>query len=1104
MKLNMRIKRFFSMFLALLMVCSVITFTPKTTQVVAEAATTDYGLCDNIQDGVILHCFNWTYNDIKAELENIAEAGFTSVQTSPAQVGGGSGVWWWLYQPLGFYVGNNALGTKDELKSLCTEAEKYGINVVVDVVANHLAGDHSNIQSDLKDSQYWHDYYGSVDWSNRWQVTHGSIGMPDLNTEHSYVQQCVKNYISELKNLGVDGIRFDAAKHIGLPSEGDNFWSTVCSDSNLWYYGEILKGPDDRDSGNEGLMKEYTKYMTVTDSDYGKTLRDAFNSGTVPTSYGNWAARGISNSKLIYWAESHDTWSNNQDWGYSNGMSQNVIDRAYAIAASRDDITALYFSRPSSTVKDNIKAGQKGSTHFKSDEVAEVNKFHNAMVGQDDYYTYQNNVAAVCREEGAVVVMGSGSNAQVTVPNGGSTTKPGTYTDQLTGNTWTVTSTTISGKVGSTGIAVIYNPEEPVKTPTPTISIEGGNFSTDTLSLTIGLKNATSGTYKIGDGASTTYTSSKTITIGSDMAMGDSVKITLTATEGTTTTTKSYTFKKVEKTSNVAYLDLPSGWGTTVYCYAYDEDTSVENAEWPGVKMTLDSSTGYYKYEIPEEITTPRVIFYNSSSNRYPAQMEDGLLCEGSWIYNGSTWKEYSGGGDEEFETLYENGVYFTNSSDWSRVNIYYWSDNNTKMTTWPGEAMTEIEDGIYGFELDADTDIEYVIFNDGSTQTDNLTFTMNGLYNTSGLLKVVESAKGTVTVKYVDEAGKEIATSKTMTGKVGEAYTTSAVAVDGYTLKETPSNASGKYTSSDITVTYVYAEDVEELSATLKVNNTSSTLNLTVGDTVTVKPTAIGGTGSYTYKYVIKNVSTGATVTLKNYSSTSSYTGAMTSEGTKQFIVYVKDGNGTVVQTNAVKVVTTNNEELSATLKVNKTASTVNLTVGDTVTLKPTVTGGSGSYTYKYVIKNVSTGATATLKNYSSSSSYTGTMNSAGTKQFIVYVKDSAGTVVATNAVTVVTTKDSSLSATLKVNNTTSQLNLVIGDTVALKATATGGSENYTYKFVIRNTSTGAEYTLRNYSSNAIYTGEMTSIGTKEFVVYVKDSSGKVVSTNSVRVVVE
>ena len=183
-------------------------------------------LADNIQNGTILHCFDWKYNDIKAELPNIAEAGFTSIQTSPAQPQVTSGKWYWLYQPLGFYIGTNDLGTKAELQSLCTEAEKYGINVVVDVVANHFASDHSNIQNDLKDSQYWHQESGGIDYVVRSQIHQRSIGMPDINSEHSYVQQSVRKYVDELASIGVDGIRWDAAKHIALPSENCNFWPT--------------------------------------------------------------------------------------------------------------------------------------------------------------------------------------------------------------------------------------------------------------------------------------------------------------------------------------------------------------------------------------------------------------------------------------------------------------------------------------------------------------------------------------------------------------------------------------------------------------------------------------------------------------------------------------------------------------------------------------------------------------------------------------------------------------------------------------------------------------------------------------------------------------
>ena len=65
----------------------------------------------------------------------------------------------------------------------------------------------------------------------------------------------------------------------------------------------------------------------------------------------------------------------------------------------------------------------------------------------------------------------------------------------------------------------------------------------------------------------------------------------------------------------------------------------------------------------------------------------------------------------------------------------------------------------------------------------------------------------GKVITKYVDEDGKEIADSVEQSGRVGDSYVTQAIAKDGYALDETklPTNASGKYTKDDITVTYTY-----------------------------------------------------------------------------------------------------------------------------------------------------------------------------------------------------------------------------------------------------------------------------------------------------------
>lgn len=715
---------------------------------VAAATTSEYGLASDIQDGVILHCFNWKYNDIKAELASIAAAGFTSVQTSPVQVGVSSGVWYWLYQPLGFYIGTNDLGTKDELKSLCEEADKYGIKVIVDVVANHLAGNHSNIQNDLKNGQYWHTYGTVSNWADRYQVTYGEIGMPDIASENHYVQQVVANYINELKNIGVDGIRWDAAKHIQLPSEGCNFWPAV-TNQGLYHYGEILVGPDDRSSGNEGLMKEYTKYMSVTDSSYGKTLRDSFASGQAPAAYGNWAAKGISNDKLVYWGESHDTWSNGYDWGYSHGMSQNIIDRAYAVAASRNEITALYFSRPNSNVKQNIYAGQKGSTAFKSTEVSAINHFHNDMNGQKDYYTTSNNCSVVSREKGAVIVAGSGSNFYVTVSNAGGLTEPGTYYDKITGAKWTVTSTSMSGQIGSSGIVVLYKEGfeggtviTPTPDPEPTPSAgtvyykNTNNWSTvnayywsDSNKSMMSwpgtvMNNEGDGVYSIEVPEDAQYiifnngseqTDDLTLQ-GADKIYNNGSWSDYVAEEPTPEPDPEPTPDPVE--GNIFYKNT-NNWSTVKAYYWSDANTKMTS--WPGVEMDkIDGNI--YGTTIPTD--AQYIIFTNGSGSQ-----TDDLTLPGLYkLYDNGNWSDY--GTEIEDPTPVENYIYYKNTNNWSTVNAYYWSDLNTQMTSWPGETMTNMGDKVYCIEIPSDA--QYIIFTNGSgSQTSDITLNgMNKIYN--------------------------------------------------------------------------------------------------------------------------------------------------------------------------------------------------------------------------------------------------------------------------------------------------------------------------------------------------------------------------------------
>ena len=656
-------------------------------------ADNSYGLKSNIQDGVILHSFDWSLNDIKAEIPNIAKAGFTAVQTSPVSKGGGAGaVWYDVYRPQDYTIGNG-IGSESELKDLCTTAHQYGVKVIVDVVANHT--DYPNCTGYMNDMSRYHTPFDVSNWNDRYQVTHGKIGMWDNKTEDSGVQNYIHQFIEALKNCGVDGIRWDAAKHIGLPSENDTFWQNV-PDKDMYNYGEILDGTGGND---KTLFPEYQKYISITDNGYGNGFANSFNSGQVNSSIGNFNQRGAATEKLVYWGESHDTYAN--DGGSSKNISQNKIDRAYAVVAGNNGATALYFSRPSSTDKNSMKLGQKGSTHFTSREVAEVNHMHNICAGEPNYFVNEGNVAAQVRQSGAIIVLGNGSNQSVSFANGdgkGNWLKAGTYTDKVSGGTFTVTSSTISGQVGNTGIAVIYNGTVSTD-PSVTLSpATGTSFSEETTTITATAENATSAWIQVDGGSKQTFTSSTTVTIGSGVDYGKSITITWGATgsDGKTATgsatynkVKAYTPTLSSKDEVSCFLETAKdnakiwAWNNTVAQFT--------DSKWPGDAMTLvgkaANGNNVFKWTYTGTESAPtKVIFTHDGVTRFVSEdiefKNHGYYIDGVW---NKEITEVEGG---DIPTPSDKYVYFDNADKWSNVYCYFY-DGTTSASVWPGEQMT-------------------------------------------------------------------------------------------------------------------------------------------------------------------------------------------------------------------------------------------------------------------------------------------------------------------------------------------------------------------------------------------------------------------------------
>ena len=660
-------------------------------------ADNKYGLKDNIQDGVILHCFDWTLADIQEEIPNIAKAGFTAVQTSPVHERAGKGsVWYDVYRPYDFKIGNG-LGTEADLKALCAKAHEYGVKVIVDVVANHT--DYSNVAARLLDLSLYHQLGHGIDWNNRNDVTHGEIGMKDLDTNNPTVQAIIKQYIQDLKACGVDGVRWDAIKHIGLPSEGDSFMQNVV-DQEMYNYGEIL----DNTGGNDKILfPEYQTYMSITDNGYGNGFANSFAGGSINESVGNFNQRNAKTEKLVYWGESHDTYAN--DGGESKNKSQNVIDRAYAVVAGNNGATALYFSRPAQKAKNDIRFGDKGSVHFKDAEVAQVNHMHNVCAGEPNYYVKGNGVCAQVRKSGAIIVLGSGSDRDVTVANGagdGKWLKSGTYKDMVGGGAFTVNASTISGHVGESGIAVIYNAGPVVLTPEVVFNpADGTAFSDESLTVTATPLNAVSAWIQVNDGAKQTFTAAKQFTVGADVAYGKNVTITWGATdkEGKTET-GSVTYKKVKayvpelgKADEISCFLETSNAAAAVYVWNDKVSPIIQHAgAWndainkklPLVGKSVSGKNVFkWTYDGTETSAPTQIIFLDGNGNKITADVEfvnHGYYVDGT--YSNTVTKVHE---DEIVDPEY---VYFDNASNWENVYCYFYN-GKTSSTAWPGVKMT-------------------------------------------------------------------------------------------------------------------------------------------------------------------------------------------------------------------------------------------------------------------------------------------------------------------------------------------------------------------------------------------------------------------------------
>ena len=645
-----------------------------------EAARKKYGLTKEMKNGAILHAWMWSFNTITEHMDEIAEAGYTSIQTEPMskiKVNDANGKkftenWYYVYQPTNTSIGNFVVGSEDDLKAMTVAAHAHGIRIIVDVVANHFTADWNAIDSDWQKSEYFHarnSCSGSggdnIDYSNRWQVTHCHLlGLWDLNTANPEVANRMHDFLKTAVNDGVDGFRFDAGKHVELPNEfdGSQYWTTILQNGSQYQYGEVLQG----DSGLDykAYANLYAKYGEggggATASDYGKTIRSALwsknlNAGNLMSLRNG----GVNDDQLVTWVESHDNYANSDK--ESTYLTNDQIRFGWAVVGARAGGAPLFFNRPKASggnqpqFAEASQLGDAGDDMWKDTAVAAVNHFHNAMDGEAEYLrncgSEQNNNSCLMVER--YKTDNNAGNDGVSIANmggdqnlAGTPTKldDGTYTDQVNGGTITVSNGKItSGTAKGDAVSVYFNTSVK-ESVSATVSKK---FSSNTIKVTLNASNATNLTYSLSNGKNGSFVDGDSLTIGGDMEIGDSVTLTVkgTGAESGEALEFTATYTKVEVQANTIYATKPSGW-SKMYAYVYTGDgaTAKNNAAWPGVEMTAMAAAdscakaGTYKYEVPDlGEGTYRVIFSNGNGSQMPGASQPGFEFSGKVSWDGSS-----------------------------------------------------------------------------------------------------------------------------------------------------------------------------------------------------------------------------------------------------------------------------------------------------------------------------------------------------------------------------------------------------------------------------------------------------------------------------------
>ncbi|WP_043268051.1 alpha-amylase family protein [Streptomyces sp. CT34] len=229
--------------------------------------------------------FEWKYTDVaRACADQLGPAGYGYVEVSPASEHIQGDQWWTSYQPVSYKIAGR-LGDRGAFASMVSACHSAGVKVLADAVINHMSAGSGTGTGGTHYTKYnYPGYYQDQDfhscrkpisdYADRNDVQDCElVGLADLDTGSDYVRTTIAKYLDDLRSLGVDGFRVDAAKHISATDLAAI--KGKMKDPGYWVQ-EVVYG-----AGEAVQPDEYTGIGDVDEFRYGTHLKSAFQSGNI-------------------------------------------------------------------------------------------------------------------------------------------------------------------------------------------------------------------------------------------------------------------------------------------------------------------------------------------------------------------------------------------------------------------------------------------------------------------------------------------------------------------------------------------------------------------------------------------------------------------------------------------------------------------------------------------------------------------------------------------------------------------------------------------------------------------------------------------------------